>query len=131
MTVPTPTHSCCPNGSQPLDGSQPLNLTPSTASTASLSGNLTLVEVNVDAVNVFQPVGHSSVPTDICLVGLNDNLVDEFDAPLHNPSDSLTHPVNFDDAPCDTADPCDWHDNNINKACALVNKGAMVTCTGQ
>ena len=118
-------HFCRPAGSQSLD------LTLSTAFTASLSSNLTLTEANVNAVDVFQPMGCSLVPTDICLVGLDGDLVDEFNTPLQDPSDTLAHPVDFDDAPCDTADPHDWHDNDIDDVHAPVAAGAMVTCTGQ
>ena len=75
MTLTTQMHFCCPDGSPPLD------LTSSTASAALLSGDSTLAEVNVNAVDVFQPMGHSPVPADICLVGLDDVLVDEFDTP--------------------------------------------------
>ena len=57
-------------------------------------------------------MGCSPIPTDICLVGLDDDLVDEFDTPGF---DDLTCPVNFDDAPCDTSDPCDWRDDDIDK----------------
>ena len=116
------------------NGSQPLNLTASTvpmASTALLSGDLTLEGVNINAVNVFQPMGCSPVPTDICLVGPDDDSVNVFDTPSHGPSDSLTHPVNFDETPCDTADPCDWQDNDADGVHALVDTGTMVTCTGQ
>ena len=76
-------------------------------------------------------MGHSPIPTDICLAGLDDDLVDEFDTPLHDPPDALTHPVNFDDAPCDTVDPHDWHNNDINDVRVPVATGAMVMCTGQ
>ena len=34
-------------------------------------------------------------------------------------------------SPCDTADSCDWHDDDINSPRALVDSGAMVTCAGQ
>ena len=131
----TPMNSCCPNGSQPLDESesQPLDSTLSTALTASLSSGSTLSEVNINLVNVFKPMGCSPIPADICLVGLDDDLVDEFDTPLHNTpeSDNSTCPVNFDDAPCNTADPCNWQDDNIDKVRTLIDTGAMVTCTGQ
>ena len=108
-----------------------LSLTPSTASAASLSGNSTLAEVNIDAMNIFQPMGHSPVPADICLVGLDDDSVDEFDTPLHNASDASRHPINFDDAPCDAADLHNWDNDDIDDVHASVNTGAMVTCTGQ
>ena len=82
-------------------------------------------------------MGLSSIPIDICLVELDDNSVDEFDTPeqspvydTDNPSDIDYNDIDYDDSPCSIADPYDWPDDNINNIHALVDTGAMVTCTG-
>ena len=118
-------NSCRPNGTQSVD------LTASTASTALLSSGSLLSEMNVNAVDIFEPMGASPIPTDICLVGLDDDSIDEFDAPLRNTAASSTCPTSFDDAPCKAEVPCDEVDDDINHARAPVDAGAMVTCTGQ
>jgi len=58
-----------------------------TADTSSAlpSDATTLADVNINAVNVFQPMGYSPIPTDICLVGLDDESIDEFSTPEKSP----------------------------------------------
>ena len=116
--------SCRPNGTWHVDSMV------STASTALLSSNSSFSETNINAVDVFKPMGASPIPTDIHLAGLDDDSADEFDTPLHD-AVSSTCPISFDDAPCEAEDLCDELDDNINEVRALVNTGAMVTCTGQ
>ena len=87
--------------------------------------------MNVNAVDVFEPVGASPIPTDICLVGLDDDSVDKFDTPMRDTATPPTCPVDFNDAPCQAEDPCDDFDDDIDRVRALVDTGAMVTCTGQ
>ena len=87
--------------------------------------------MNIDAVDAFKPMGASLIPTDVRLVGLDDDSVDEFDTPLRNAAASSTHPMSFDDIPCKSKDPCDELDDSINDVRALVDAGAMVTCAGQ
>ena len=55
--------------------------------------------MNVNAVDVFKPVGASPIPADICLVGLDDDSIDEFNAPMRNAATPSTHSIDFDDAP--------------------------------
>ena len=85
--------------------------------------------MNLNAVDVFEPMGCSPIPTDICLVGLDDESIDEFDT--MPTSTKSAYPVDFDDTPCDTADPHNWQDDDLDDVRALVDTGAMVTCTGQ
>ena len=75
---------------------------------------------------------YSPIPTDICLVELDDNSVDEFDTPEQSPVYDTDDPsdIDCDDSPCTIADSYNWSNNNIDDICALVNTGAMVTCTG-
>ena len=87
--------------------------------------------MNINVIDVFEPMGVSPIPTNIRLVGLDDNSVDEFDAPLRNAATSSTCPISFDNAPCKAEDPCDELDDDVNEARALVDTGAMVACTGQ
>ena len=114
------TDSCCP------DGTQPVASTASTALTASLSSDSTISEMNINAIDVFEPMGFSPVPTDICLVGLDDNSVDEFDTPLCNTAASLNYPMSFDDAPCDAEDPCDELNDDIDEVRAPVDCSAQL-----
>ena len=79
---------------------------------------MTYADVDLNAVNVFKPMGYSPIPTDIRLVGLDDNSIDEFDTPDQSPvydTDDL-HPCNlaYDNSPCDVADPYDWNDDSID-----------------
>ena len=77
-------------------------------------------------------MGYSPNPTDICLVELDDNSVDEFDTPEQSPVYDTDDPsdIDYDDLHCTIADPYDWSDDNIDDICALVDTRAMVTCTG-
>ena len=85
------------------------------------------------AVGVFEPMGCAPIPANIQLIGVDDDSVKKHGTTLCNLSNpsTLRHLVNFDDAPCDAANPCDWHNNNINDVQALVDTSAVVTCTGQ
>ena len=87
--------------------------------------------MNVNAVDVFEPVGASPIPADVCLVGLDDDSIDEFDTPMRDSATPSTCPVDFDDTPCQTEDPHDAFDDDIDQVRALVDTGAMVACTGQ
>ena len=121
-------HSCCPN----LSTSVP---SVSTCSTALLSSTQTYNDVNLNAVNVFEPMGYSPIPTDICLVGNNNNSIDKFNTqdqlPVYNTDDPAQsqYPVDYDNSPCKVTDTYDWQDNSVNDVCALIDTGAMVTCT--
>ena len=77
-------------------------------------------------------MGYSPIPTDICLVELHDNSVDEFDTPEQSPVYDTNDPsdIDYDDSPCTIANPCDWSDDDIDNVWALVDTRAMVTCTG-
>ena len=53
--------------------------------------------MNVDAVDVFQPMGCSPIPTDIFLVGVHDDSNDKFDTPEQSPVfDTTKHPTFLD-----------------------------------
>ena len=86
--------------------------------------------MNINAVDVFEPMGASPIPTDICLVGLDDDSIDEFDTPMRDTVPS-TYAVDFNDTPCQAEDPYNDFDDDIDRVRALVDTGAMVTCTGQ
>ena len=88
--------------------------------------------MHLNAVNIFQPMGYSPIPTDICLVERDYNSVDEFDTPEQSPVYDTYDPsdIDYDDLPCTVADPYDWSDDDIDDICALVDTGAMATCTG-
>ena len=93
--------------------------------------------MNVNAVNVFQPMKCSSIPTDICLVGINDDSDDEFDTPDQSPIYDTDDPIINDSAvdyqntpPVATSDLYDWEADDIDDVRALIDTGAMVTCTG-
>ena len=73
--------SCRPNGTQPVAFAVPVALTASTASTALLSSDSAISKMNINAVDVFEPMGFPPIPTDACLVVLDDDSVDEFDTP--------------------------------------------------
>ena len=77
-------------------------------------------------------MGYSPIPTDIRLVELDDNSVDEFDAPEQSPVYDTDDPsdIDYNDSPCTVTDSYDWSDSDIEDIYALVDTGAMVTCTG-
>ena len=119
------------------DVSQSINLMENTLSTASLSSNLTNRDVNLDAVDVFEKMGHLPIPAHIHFVGVDNDSINKFDMPdqtlLCDATDpSKSHcPVDFEDAPCNVADLQDQHDGSINGVWALVDTSAMVTpCAG-
>ena len=56
-----------------------------TCSTAYSSSIMTLTDVNLNAVNVFKPIGSSPIAADICLLGLDNNSVDKFVTPEQSP----------------------------------------------
>ena len=41
--------------------------------------------MNLNAVNVFKPIGSSPIAADICLLGLDNNSVDKFVTPEQSP----------------------------------------------
>ena len=112
--------------------SQTVGSADDTCSTASSSSATMLADVNFNAVNLFQPMGYSPIPTDICLIGLNDESIDEFDTPEQSTIYDTNNPsaLDYKDSPCTVADLHNWTNNNIDNVCALVDTGAMVTCTG-
>ena len=79
----------------------------------------------------------STIPTDIRLVGVDDDSDDEFDTPEQSPvydTDDPTgdNPIDYHNAPPDTvSDSYDWEDDDIDDVRALIDTGAMVTCTGE
>ena len=80
-------------------------------------------------------MGYSPIPTDICLVGADNDSVDEFDSADQSPicdtdDPQPEHAIDFDDTPCAIADTHNWDDDDIDDVRALVDTGAMVTCTG-
>ena len=77
-------------------------------------------------------MGYSPIPTDIRLVKLDDNSVDEFDTPEQSPVYDTDDPskIKYDDSPCTVIDSYDWSDDDIDDVRALIDTGAMVTCTG-
>ena len=85
-----------------------------------------------NAINVFQPMGYSPIPTDTCLVGLDGNSVDKFDNPEQSPVYITSNPSELDykHSPCTVADLYDWTDDKIDNVCTIVDTGAMVICTG-
>ena len=87
--------------------------------------------MNINVIDVFEPMGVSPIPVNIRLVSLDDDSVDDFDTPLCNAATSSTHPISFNNAPCKAEDPHDELDDDIDEVRAPVNTGAMVTCTGQ
>ena len=93
---------------------------------------MTLGDVNLNAVNVFQPMGCSPIPTDICPAELNDYSVDEFNTPEQSTIYDTGNPstLDYNDLPCNVADLYDWTNDDIDDICTLVDTGAMVTCTG-
>ena len=92
--------------------------------------------MNLNAVEVFEPMGYSPIPTDICLVGTDDNSIDEFDtqeqSPVYDTDDptQTKYPVDYANSPCDATDTYNWQDDNVDDVRALIDTGAMVTCTG-
>ena len=81
-------------------------------------------------------MGYSPIPTDICLVGIDNNSIDKFDtqdqSPVYDTDDPAQseYPIDYDNSPCQVTDTYDWQDNNIDDVCALIDTGAMVTCIG-
>ena len=103
MNTKANTHSRCPHASSSVE----------TGSTASFSSATTTVDVNINAVDIYQPMGYSPIPTDICLVGVDDDSVDEFDSPEQSPiydtdDPPPEHAIAFDDTPCEIVDPYNW-----------------------
>ena len=90
--------------------------------------------MNLHAVNVFEPIGSSPIPTDICLVGLDNSSVDKFDTPEQSPiydtDDPPSEDLDYEDSPSPFANSYDWTNDDIDDACALIDTRAMVTCTG-
>ena len=79
-------------------------------------------------------MGSSPIPTDICLVlGLDNISVDKFVTPeqslVYNIDDPLEE-LDYKASPSPIADSYDWANDDIDNACALIDTGAMVTCTG-
>ena len=71
-----------------------------TCTTASFSSDSSLSDyrnVTLIAVDMFEPIGVSPIPTDIRLVGIDDDSVDEFNT-------TSTETTCFNDTPCDVAD---------------------------
>ena len=105
-----------------------------TCSTATSSSNTTLDDVNLNAIHVFESTGLSPIPTDIHLVGLDNDSVDEFDtvdqSPVYNTDDQHPEHLGYEDSPSPIADSYNWTNNDIDDDCALIDTGAMVTCTG-
>ena len=122
--------SCSP------DLSPSIASTEHTCSAVLLSGQSSCGVANLSAVDVFEPMGHSPIPTDVCLAGLGDDSVDKFDTIDQFSVCDADDPngpdcsVSLEDNPCDVGDPHDWHDNSADDACALVDAGAMVACAG-
>ena len=105
--------------------------------TASPSSSSSVHDVNINAVNIFQPLKCSSIPTDIRLVGVDDDSDDEFDTPDQSPVHDTDDPIADDTAvdcqnapPTTPLDPHDWEDDDTDDVRALIDTGAMVTCTG-
>ena len=74
--------------------------------------------MDLNAVNVFQPMGFSPILTDICLVELDENSVDEFNTPEQSPVyDTDPSDIDYNDSPCTIADPYDWSNDDINDIC--------------
>ena len=93
--------------------------------------------MNINAVNIFQPLKCSSIPTDIRLVGVDDDSDDEFDTPDQSPVFDTDDPIADNTAvdcqnapPTTPLDPHDWEDDDTDDVRALIDTGAMVTCTG-
>ena len=99
--------------------------------------------MNLNAINVFDSSGSSPIPTDIHLISLDDNSVDEFETADQSPVydtddphsrhldyDNSPRHLDYDDSPSPIADPYDWTNDDIDDDRALIDTGAMVTCTG-
>ena len=90
--------------------------------------------MNINAVNDFESTGSSPIPIDICLVGLDDNSVNKFDtheqSPVYDTDDPPSEDLDYKDSPSPIVDPYDWTNDDIDDDCALIDTGAMVTCTG-
>ena len=103
-------------------------------SSASPSDATTLDDVNINAINVFEPMGYSPIPTDICLVGLDDDSVDEFATPeqstVYDTDDPNRPTIRYENTQSPITDSYDWANDDIDDVRALVDTGAMVTCTG-
>ena len=103
-------------------------------SSASPSDATTLDDVNINAINVFEPMGYSPIPTDICLVGLDDDSVDEFATPeqstVYDTDDPNRPTIRYENTQSPITDSYDWANDDIDDIRALVDTGAMVTCTG-
>ena len=65
-------------------------------------------------------------------MGLDKYSVDEFNGPEQSPVYVTDDPSesNYKDSTFNVTDPDDWSNNDIDDVCALVDTGAMVTCTG-
>ena len=90
----TSTHSCCPLASSMSSPSQSTCSLPRT--TTSLTSSSTSDDANVNAVNVFEPMGCSPIPADTWLAGVNDDSVDEFHTlQIHPPTETQMITVNL------------------------------------
>ena len=103
-------------------------------SSASPADATTLADVNINAINVFKPMGYSPIPTDICLVGLDNDSVDEFATPeqsaIYDTDDPDRTSVQYENSQPPITDSYDWGNDDIDDVRALVDTGAMVSCTG-
>ena len=79
----------------------------------------------------------SPIPTDICLTSLHDDSDDKFDTPDQSPIYDTDDPQHasvdlaYQNVPPDNiADQYDWQDDDPDDIRALIDTGAMVTCTG-
>ena len=74
----------------------------------------------------------SAIPTDICLIENDDNSVDEFCAPDQSPVFNTNDPSmpSYTNTASPFDDPYDSSTDDIDDVRAMIDTGAMVTCTG-
>ena len=118
MNTTANTHSRCPHASSSVE----------TGSTASLSSATTAADVNLNAVNVFEHLECSQILADMCLAGLDNDSVDEFDNPEQSLVCNTDNPSGFNcaDFLCTVDDPFDSTKDNVDNIHELVDAGAMV-----
>ena len=110
--------------------------TATTASSASTLGygDTNFATVSLNAVNVFQPMGISPIPTDIQLAAYNDDpLGDEFQTCNdQNQSFDRDNPISLDCLPPDNiSDPYDDTEDTADCLRGNLDTGTTVSCTNR
>ena len=119
----------------PIESSNDTDTATTTSSASTLGyGDTNFATVSLNAVNVFQPMGISPIPTDIQLAAYNDDpLGDKF--PTSHDQNQLfdrDNPISLDCLPPDNlSDPYNDKEDTADCLQGNLDTGATVSCTNR